>query len=251
MHIKICGQVIFMRADDGGSVKGLDKTPVDGGKGKAKAKGDATRQANKLRRRQKILSTARDMIASGGFEAFTLSELAAQAQVTVPTIHNLIGKKSDIYQELVEEMVVRIGEAFAKMDVPDPIEAAETFIDNLLALYRADEAFYKAAFVAGERTQFFEHELPTGIFKKSLKLAEQICVDAQKDGYLRGDIDAHSLALQLFGSQRLARQDWMNGYIDLDQYRNQVMAGMLITYAADATAEFRERVMLELAKYTG
>ena len=251
MHDKICGQVIFVHSDAGGSVKGLEKTRQDGVETKAKARGDATRQANKLRRRQKILSSARELIASRGFEAFTLSELAAQAEVTVPTIHNLIGKKSDIFQELVEEMVLRIEHAFAQMDIHDPIEAAETFIDNLLDLYRADEAFYKAAFVAGERTKLFEHELPTGIFAKSLKLAEQICLDGQKDGYLCGAVDAHALALQLFGCQRLARQDWVNGYIDLQQYRRQVMAGMLITYAADATPEFRERGMTELVKYTG
>ena len=51
------------------------------------ARGNSTRQVNKELRRQKILSVARDLITTQGFEAFTLSELAARSGVSVPTIH--------------------------------------------------------------------------------------------------------------------------------------------------------------------
>ena len=40
----------------------------------------------------------------------------------------------------------------------------------------------------------------------------------------------------------MARQDWVGGYIGLESYRKQVLIGMLITYAADATPEFHERL---------
>ena len=48
---------------------------------------------------------------------------------------------------------------------------------------------------------------------------------------------------QLFGCQRLARQDWVNGYIDMDRYRVQVLIGMYITFAADAMPAFRKRLL--------
>ncbi|BFM14112.1 hypothetical protein R50073_02950 [Maricurvus nonylphenolicus] len=206
------------------------------------AKGNKTRQANKEMRRQRILGIARELIAAQGFEDFTISDLAAKAEVSIPTIHNLFGKKYDIFQELCGEMVVRIGEVVSQPELVDPIEAAEAFIDNLLDLYRNDEAFYRAAFVAGERTKLFEHELPAGIFNKSLDIAKQICASAVEHGYLQGNIDTDWLAEQLFGCQRLARQDWVNGYIDLSRYRTQVLVGMFMTYAADATPEFHQRL---------
>lgn len=206
------------------------------------AKGNKTRQANKEMRRQRILGIARDMIAAKGFEDFTISDLATQAEVSIPTIHNLFGKKYDIFQELCGEMVVRIGEVINQPELTDPIEAAEAFIDNLLDLYRHDEAFYRAAFVAGERTKLFEHELPAGIFNKSLNIAKHICASAVEQGYLQGNINTDWLAEQLFGCQRLARQDWVNGYIDLSRYRTQVLVGMFMTYAADATPEFHQRL---------
>jgi AcrR family transcriptional regulator len=212
------------------------------------ARGNKTRQTNKELRRLRILAVARQQIASAGFDAFTLRELAKEAEVTLPTIHNLFGKKRDIIRELCEELVIRIEEVLSDPAVSDPIAALEAFTDKLLALYRNDEAFYRAAFVAGERTGLFEHDLPMGIYNKSLAIAKTLCKEAKRNGYLQGNIDSDRLAETLFGCQRLARQDWVAGYIDLEQYRVQVLSGMCITYAADATPAFHERLCAVIAR---
>ena len=206
------------------------------------ARGNVTRQANKKLRRQRILDIAKTLIASQGFEAFTLSQLAREAGVSTPTIHNLFGKKDDIFQELVSQMVDTIGLALSNPDMSDPIEGAEVFTDNLLQLYKQDEAFYRSAFMAADRTGLFDPELPSGIFHQSLQIAERLCTQALEDGFLQGNIETAILAQQLFACQRLARQDWVNGYINLDRYRQQVLIGICITYAADATPDFHHRL---------
>lgn len=206
------------------------------------ARGNVTRQANKKLRRQRILDIAKTLIASQGFEAFTLSQLAREAGVSTPTIHNLFGKKDDIFQELVSQMVDTIGLALSNPDMSDPIEGAEVFTDNLLQLYKQDEAFYRSAFMAADRTGLFDPELPSGIFHQSLQIAERLCTQALEDGFLQGNIETAKLAQQLFSCQRLARQDWVNGYINLDRYRQQVLTGICITYAADATPDFHHRL---------
>ncbi|MDB2479889.1 TetR/AcrR family transcriptional regulator [Porticoccaceae bacterium] len=202
------------------------------------ARGNITRQANKKLRRQRILDIAKHLIASQGFEAFTLSHLAKEAGVSTPTIHNLFGKKDNIFQELVSQMVNTISLALSNPDVSDPIEGAEVFTDNLLRLYKQDEAFYRSAFMAADRTGLFDHKLPDGIFHQSLQIAERLCTEAKENGFLKGNIATGTLAEQLFACQRLARQDWVNGYIDLQRYRKQVLIGMYITYAADASPNF-------------
>ena len=206
------------------------------------ARGNVTRQANKKLRRQRILDIAKTLIASQGFEAFTLSQLAREAGVSTPTIHNLFGKKDDIFQELVSQMVDTIGLALSNPDMSDPIEGAEVFTDNLLQLYKQDEAFYRSAFMAADRTGLFDPELPSGIFHQSLQIAERLCTQALEDGFLQGNIETAKLAQQLFACQRLARKDWVNGYINLDRYRQQVLTGICITYAADATPDFHHRL---------
>ena len=72
------------------------------------ARGNSTRQANKALRKQRILDEARELIATKGFEAFTLSELAQRAGVSIPTIHNLFGKKQEVFEALCGEMVVKV-----------------------------------------------------------------------------------------------------------------------------------------------
>ena len=214
------------------------------------APGHATRQANKELRRQKILDIARDLIASQGFDAFTISELASRSEVSIPTIHNLFGKKQDIVQELFAELVARIDVVLAQPDILDPVTSTEVFVDSLLALYRDDEAFYRAAFIAGERLGLFEHEMSSGIFKKSLQIAERLCIQARENGFLQGRLNSRWMAEQLFGSQRLARQDWVSGYISLARFRQQALVGMLMTYAADATPSFHESICEKLDELT-
>lgn len=206
-------------------------------------RGVAARTENKIKRRQMILDHASSMIANDGYGAFTLAELANKAKVTVPTIHNLIGSKVEVARQLVEDMIARTGHILQQKEFGDPISTSEAFIDNLLGLYAKDEAFYKAAFVVGEREKLFEHEMPSGIFNTSLSLAQQFVQDATEKGYLKGQIDSLALADKLFANQRLARHDWVDGYIELPEYRRQVLTGMFITFAADATAEFHAQLM--------
>ena len=209
---------------------------------KSLARGSATRTANKNKRRSHILACAGQIIATQGMDALTLSKLAKKADVTVPTIHNLIGKKSDIYRMLVEEMLTRVDEALTATEITDPIEAAETTIDKLMELFSRNEALYKAAYVVGERDKLFEHDNPNGIFRKSLGITIRVCEIAKTSGYLEGKIDTSLLAHEIFGCQRLARYDWIQGYIDLKEYRTQALSGMFIAMAADATPAYRERL---------
>ncbi|GIR70411.1 MAG: hypothetical protein CM15mP74_16620 [Halieaceae bacterium] len=65
---------------------------------------------------------------------------------------------------------------------------------------------------------------------------------ALDQGYLLGRIDSALLAQQLFGAQRLPRQDWVSGYIDLETYRQRALIGMLLTFAADATPALHARI---------
>lgn len=211
-----------------------------------KPRGTATRSKNKELRRSRILSCAGTLIAEHGFDAFTLSMLASHANVTVPTIHNLIGKKSDLCRELVEAMVKQTAAMIDKQCGDNPIEFVELFIGGLIDLYSVDEDLYRAAFIAGEREQLFEHELPTGIFSKSLKLAEKVCGDAVAKKHLKGNIDVKQLATQLFSCQRIARHDWMHGYINLKTYHSQVLVGMYITLASDAEPEFHRQLIQKL-----
>lgn len=210
------------------------------------ARGHATRQENKARRMDRILSEARKLIAEEGFDALTISEVAARSQVTIPTVHNLFGKKNDLVLTIFRGLVDNVEAVLAEPELADPIAASEAFIDRIVALYRSDEVFYRAAFMGGERLGLFEHETSAGVFAKSVAVAEGLCARALTEGYLRGRIQTPLLAQQLFNAQRLPRQDWVSGYIDLNTYRQQALAGMLVTFAADAAPALHQRILKRL-----
>ncbi len=214
------------------------------------ARGAKTRAINKSKRRDHILACAGQIVIDKGYECLTLAEIAKSAGVTIPTIHNLLGKKSQIFDSLIEEMVTRLGIVLSHQPKGDPLLAMEAFLNEIIALFQTNEALYKAAFIAGEKTNQFDRTSQQGIFAKSLKLTTTICTDGQKNGYLHGHIKPAVLGQQIFGCHRLARQDWMQGHIGLQAYQTQVLLGTSILLYSDAASEFRQRLNKKIKEIT-
>lgn len=210
------------------------------------AKGLKTRKANKYKRKNYLLACAGDIISKDGLDAFTIAKLADCAGVTIPTVHNLLGKRSEILSKLVRDALSDIINAATDFDPANTLEALESFVDGLIDLLSTNETFYRAAFMAGERLNFFEHQSESGVFMEARNQARLICAHAISSGKLEGRIDIDQISIRLFSSQRLARLDWMHGYIDLKAYRKQVLTGMLITLCADASQDFKKELLSKI-----
>ena len=210
-----------------------------------------TREDKKSQRAERILDHARAMIAEEGFDALKIRELAARAELTVPTIYNLIGGKSEILARIIEALVERLHEVQSQTG-DDDIEAGfEQQITRLADLFAQDEDFYRAAFVAGDRSGLFEQRSDHGIFARSLPQPVEACRSAQAAGLLQGAISAEQLGRQVYDSYRLARQDWANGYFDLEGFRTQALTGVFLSLAADAAPAFRERLLKRISSLVG
>ena len=209
-----------------------------------KALGNETRQANKKLRRERIFNIAKRLIAEKGLEDFTISELAEEAGVTTPTIHNLFGKKSDIIKELVSNLIQQL--KFATLDPPiDPIENAKFFVDNVVAAFEQDTDFYRAALMSAEHVRLFDPRIPDGPFQRAQKVAAPR-KDWYEAGLFLGNIEPSTIMKKVHNSNRLGRIDWVSGYIDLNQFRHQVLEGILLVYASDASPEFHVRLSEEI-----
>jgi AcrR family transcriptional regulator len=209
-----------------------------------KALGNETRQANKKLRRERIFNIAKRLIAEKGLEDFTISELAEEAGVTTPTIHNLFGKKSDIIKELVSNLIEQM--KVATLDPPiDPIENAKFFVDNVVATFEQDTDFYRAALMSAEQVRLFDPRIPDGLFQRAQRVAAPR-KDWYEAGLFLGNIEPSTIMKRAHNSNRLARLDWVSGYIDLNQFRHQVLEGILLVYASDASPEFHVRLSEEI-----
>jgi len=216
------------------------------GKLKLTDRGSIKRQANKKMRRDRILDIAKHQIAKGGFDSFTFNKLAAEAGVSTPTIYNLFGKKDDILNELVMELMEVMRVLLHKPPSNDPIKSSEYYINEVVALFEKNEDFYRAAYMAAEKLEILDPRIPDGSYQEALQLCNQFCNAAKEDGYLLGNIETSSLAKQLFDCHRLVRKDWVAQHIDLEQYAQQVKRGFYIIYASDATPETYTRLCKEI-----
>ena len=216
---------------------------------KPRALGNETRQANKKLRRERIFDIAKQLIAANGLDDFTIAELAQKSGVTTPTIHNLFGKKDDIAAELIAELVLALRGIMSKPVFDDPVESATFYVNSIVEMYTGNDDFYRSAYMAAEKAGVFLFRVTEDSFyNQSIKLAEVCCDAALNHGYLLGNIKKEVLVRQLYQCHRMGRQDWVYGYLDLDGYRNQVLEGMLVIYATDASPECHERIIKELNK---
>ncbi|WP_415357180.1 TetR/AcrR family transcriptional regulator [Halioglobus sp. Uisw_031] len=208
------------------------------------ALGNVTRQANKKLRRERIFNIAKRLIAAKGLEEFTISELADEAGVTTPTIHNLFGKKSDIIRELVSNLIEQMQGNVLNPPI-DPIENAKFFVDNVVALFEQDTDFYRAAFMSAEQVKLFDPRIPDGLFQRAQQLAAPR-KEWYESGLFLGNIEPSTIMKRVHNSNRLGRIDWVSGYIDLNQFRHQVLEGILLVYASDASPELHVRLSEEI-----
>ena len=208
------------------------------------ALGNVTRQANKKLRRERIFNIAKRLIAAKGLEEFTISELADEAGVTTPTIHNLFGKKSDIIRELVSNLIEQMQGNVLNPPI-DPIENAKFFVDNVVAVFEQDTDFYRAAFMSAEQVRLFDPRIPDGLFQRAQQLAAPR-KEWYESGLFLGNIESSTIMKRVHNSNRLGRIDWVSGYIDLNQFRHQVLEGILLVYASDASPELHVRLSEEI-----
>ena len=209
-----------------------------------KALGNVTRQANKKLRRERIFNIAKRLIAEKGLEDFTISELAEEAGVTTPTIHNLFGKKSDIIKELVSNLIEQM-QSVPRNPPADPIENTKFFVNSVAAVFEQNTDFYRAAFMSAEQVRLFDPTIPDGLFQRAQQLAAPR-KEWYESGLLLGNIEPSTIMKKVHDSNRLARIDWVLGYIDLNQFRHKAMTGILLVYAADASPELHVLLIEEI-----
>ena len=209
------------------------------------AYGNTVRQANKKLRRQRILELATNLMASEGAEAFTINRLASEALLSTPTIHNLFGKKSDIFKELVSSLIEKMQDTFLSHPPIDPIENAKFFLDNMVTAFEQDSDFYRAAFMSAEHLKLFDPRIPGGFFQRAQQIAEPRKEWYESELFL-GNIPPSTMMKAVHNSNRLGRLDWVGGFIDLNQFRHQVLESILLAYASDASPELHVRLSEEI-----
>jgi len=207
-----------------------------------------TREVNMQKRRERILERARKVISEEGFDALNLRALAKSAEVTVPTIYNLIGNKEDVLIAVISESHRMLEVRLSKLSETNPIALAEAAIIESTKLFATYENFYRAAFMADDQIS------PTQAMMKSGEHAEARFIQwligvsrlAQSKGVLRGNISAESTGEHLQFMYRTLCKQWAYRMISLDQCREKALIGVYMILAADANDDARVELIKKI-----
>ena len=203
-----------------------------------------TRAANMQKRRDQILFCAATIIVNEGVDALKLSRVADMASVTVPTIHNLYGKKQDILNRLTDQVTQWMFEHIEVNANDRMLEGLEAGIERLVKRFSENELYFKAGYLVGERDGLFSRNGKP--YLRASKTAIAKFTQLISNGDLRGDIKPLCMAKFVNDSFRVLRSDWIKGHLSIEQFRYQFLWSVYVSLLADATAPFREKLLQRL-----
>jgi AcrR family transcriptional regulator len=179
-----------------------------------KRKQPGLRERQRAARRRGILFAAGDLFATSGFEATSLEDVAAQAEVSVPTIYSFFKSKQDLLLGLVEEDRHLSGPKLTALIEHLPAQPIDAFVEigrtMLLEGYDVSQkavwreiiaASFKVA--VDQRNRFQDLQLINANYIKSA--IDKLC-DA---GRLRADLDRDSALSLIQGTIRRVFQTYI------------------------------------------
>ena len=204
-------------------------------------------------RRERILAAAREIIADKGYDGLTTRGLAEAAGVTVPTLYNLVGDKAAIISAMANQSVEQLWDRLKFDTRATPLEMADAIIDEAYDHIHEDPAFSRGTFIALRNLEsgysFNPDRDSPGAHaaRRSVDMAKVACRAGQREGWLRGNLSARELAIQMFATYRASLDDWLDGAIDDGEMRRRQRCGFYMILAADASEEFRNKLMTRIA----
>jgi AcrR family transcriptional regulator len=207
------------------------------------------RAHNMQARRARILAAARELLTQGGTEAFNLRQLARQADVTVPTLYNLIGNKEEILLALLSQVLHAIETRAATARAAEPLAQVEGVVLASIEIFAEDEAYYRSAFLAVEAlSQSGTHHVQAEqLYAWGERLLTQGVLACHRAGLLRGRVRAEQLGELVLRAYRTSCRAWAFGHLSLAEFRAQALADLQIALAADAVDTLHARLARRIA----
>ena len=104
------------------------------------------RERNKERRRQGILDAALELLRVNDIGSVTIEQIAARAEVSPPTVYNLVGTREQLLVALVDRVMEGLVESLSESGEQaeaDPVGAALRAGEDFAAAFIAESGAYR------------------------------------------------------------------------------------------------------------
>lgn len=210
------------------------------------------RAQNMQKRRDRILAQARALLTLHGFEALNLRELARLAEVTVPTIYNLLGNKEEVLVALFAEVLSEIEARVRTVHGDDALSRASAVVIESTGLFAEDQNYYRSAFLAVEylNQSGAHHDKVTQLYAWGERLTTDGVLACHEAQLLAGRIASPLLGELVLRAFRTSCREWAFAQISIEEFRRTALTDVYITLAADAVDSFHAVLMKKIAVLT-
>jgi AcrR family transcriptional regulator len=185
-------------------------------------------------RRAQILDAAYKVFSEKGYRDTTVADVAAVLGMGHGTFYRYFTNKHDIFEQVMNNALLRLSKAFASEDpkatntLAEYRAQVERVGSNMLELLDSDPAisrilFYEAMGISPELDEKIQR-----VWELAGEVTEAYLQNGKSKGFLRADLDPHVVALAINalifeGGRRVlrspdratAKKRWLKGLIDL------------------------------------
>jgi AcrR family transcriptional regulator len=204
------------------------------------------REANKQRRRERILDAAEALIRRRGKLAFSMRELAERSGVSFATPFNLFGSKAGVLVALVERSLEEGFASLAETRGMDPVDRVFALGDRGVWAYSEDEALYRPLLRA--LVALSDDSPAPRLLEEATALWQEALRDGASAGLLRPELDVELIARQLHVNYRGAMMLWAFEEVDEQGWLLQVRHGVALVLLGVAADPLRPRLRARLAE---
>jgi AcrR family transcriptional regulator len=186
-----------------------------------------------------VLEAAAALIAAEGVEGLTMRRLAIEADVSVATVYNLIGGRSDVVRALSVEVLGRFDETLFEARSTDPLDRARELVGGVIDIVTTEVS--PRLVLAALDDEILTDEL--GEQWQSSGLLGSVLQAMIERGELDGDLSPDALADQVWFSYTRFLRLWASGLLDEREFRARSLYALDVCLLAQATDAVREGIV--------
>ncbi|MDJ0787585.1 MAG: TetR/AcrR family transcriptional regulator [Myxococcota bacterium] len=203
------------------------------------------RERNKARRRHAILESALELLRHNALEDVTIEQIAARAEVSSPTVYNLVGTREQLLGSLIDRVMEDLVATLEKREGElDPIDEARFAVEQSARAFVADGEAYRQ--IVRALGSFPASGSPLAVDPVQLHI--QAMKGAQEMGTLRPELDPTALGRQSYIAYIAALIAWAAESLTDRGFLVAAHHGLMTVVAAAASDSHRDAFVAELSK---
>lgn len=202
------------------------------------------RESAKDARRQALLESAHRLL---GEEELSMRRIAEGAGLSPATPYNLFGSKRRLFQMLHRKQMQQLADRIDLAEGCDPLDRIFAAMDSIVDEISDFKAFYAELFnlvyLQPDRAQRLEIADDDNLWiDPGILFWAELFETAQASGQLRDDVNAEIIARNAFRMLTGLILEWLEGRIDIDQWRYSGHAGIALWTISAARPEHEARL---------